>query len=106
MKKGDGRVLSYGGQAAAAAAKWGRPLDLRAIAARIDAGEATEPGCVLRLATNRPLAEELALCALPLPARRPALQLRGWQVQSGQGMLPTHLCPLPSIVCVVACGTA
>ena len=26
MKKGDGRVLSYGGQAAAAAAKWGRPL--------------------------------------------------------------------------------
>ncbi|KAL4450242.1 hypothetical protein ABPG77_010911 [Micractinium sp. CCAP 211/92] len=38
MKKGDGRVLSYGGQAAAAAAKWGRPLDLRGIAARIDAG--------------------------------------------------------------------
>ncbi|KAL4854865.1 Methyl-CpG-binding domain protein 2 [Chlorella vulgaris] len=38
LKKGDGRVLSYGGQAAAAAAKFGRPLDLKCIAARIDAG--------------------------------------------------------------------
>lgn len=32
-------MLSYGGQAAAAAAKFGRPLDLKCIAARIDAGE-------------------------------------------------------------------
>lgn len=38
LKKGDGRMLCYGGQAAAAAAKWGRPLDLRGVAARIDAG--------------------------------------------------------------------
>ncbi|PRW20556.1 methyl- -binding domain-containing 9 [Chlorella sorokiniana] len=38
LKRGDGRVLSYGGQAAAAAAKVGRPLDLRSISARIDAG--------------------------------------------------------------------
>ena len=38
LKKGDGRVLCYGGQAAAAAAKFGRPMDLRSVAARIDAG--------------------------------------------------------------------
>jgi hypothetical protein len=38
LKKGDGRVLCYGGQAAAAAAKFGRPMDLRCVAARIDAG--------------------------------------------------------------------
>ncbi|EFN52450.1 hypothetical protein CHLNCDRAFT_54503 [Chlorella variabilis] len=38
MKKGDGRVLCYGGQAAAAAAKFGRPLDFKCIAARVDAG--------------------------------------------------------------------
>lgn len=38
LKRGDGRVLSYCGQAAAAAAKVGRPLDLRGISARIDAG--------------------------------------------------------------------
>lgn len=31
-------MLCYGGQAAAAAAKVGRPLDLRCVAARIDAG--------------------------------------------------------------------
>lgn len=33
-----GRVLCFGGAAAAAALKWGRPLDLRCIAARVDAG--------------------------------------------------------------------
>ena len=45
LKRGDGRVLSYGGQAAAAAAKVGRPLDLRGISARIDAGAVDWAAC-------------------------------------------------------------
>lgn len=104
MKKGDGRVLSFSGQAAAAAAKWGRPLDLRGIAARIDAGEAPLPGWALARVVRRSRWRQL--CELPAlfdPPEPSTAQLPASRARAGMLAVCFRPCSapfLPKSLCV------
>jgi hypothetical protein len=90
LKKGDGRVLCYGGQAAAAAAKFGRPMDLRSVAARIDAGWLLPAGRWLLLLLQLPVAKTDWHVLLAAYSRQPAGVATDWPAR------PWPLGPGPS----------